>query len=336
MASLDTPTQLTFERSFYIGGYFTAILYGIQLCMFFLTTYFVLYRPSTKGSNSFYLVYSAALLFLWTIALACNAIFGEYMWIDHRDAIPGGPAAYMYANLASWYNTLGTTAGVGLNFLGDALLIYRCYIIWASNWIVVVFPILIYFAAMSMSILLIWSSAQPDANFFQGRSVSFGVPYVSLTISLNIIVTLLICGRLVAVRNRVRAALGEEHARTYTNVVSIIVESAAPFTVLGIAYVVSYARNSPTSFAFVQVWGDFCALSPQLIILRVVMGQGWNKDTAARVTSGLVFNDGEKEVGTKSSSVNDTGINIGLSQISDGAADSLVTPTSTKNAQSLA
>lgn len=28
MASLDTPTQLIFERSFYIGGYFTAILYG--------------------------------------------------------------------------------------------------------------------------------------------------------------------------------------------------------------------------------------------------------------------------------------------------------------------
>lgn len=75
---------------------------------------------------------------------------------------------------------------------------------------------------------------------------------------MNIIVTLLICGRILALRNRVRAVLGVEHAKTYTNIVSIMVESAAPFTILGIAYVVSYARNSPTSFAFVQVWGDFC------------------------------------------------------------------------------
>lgn len=98
-----------------------SLLAGIQLCMFFLTNYFVIYHPS-KRSSSFYIVYSAALLFLWTIALACNAIFGELVWIDHRD-VPGGPAAYFDENISAWYNTLGTAAGVCLNFLGDALLV---------------------------------------------------------------------------------------------------------------------------------------------------------------------------------------------------------------------
>lgn len=211
----------------------------------------------------------------------------------------------------------------------------------------------------AMSILLIWSSAQPNANFFQGQSVSFGVPYVALTISLNVIVTLLICGRLLAVRNKVRAVLGAEHAKTYTNVASIIVESGTPFTILGIAYAVSYARNSPTSIAFVQVWGDFCvwrrllffyfncsdtiriqALSPQLIILRVALGRAWSKDTVTRI-SGMVFEDHEKARGTRTSTgVSHTGINIGLrpSQgITDSLGlDSLATPTSTKNDQTFA
>ncbi|KAL0071713.1 hypothetical protein AAF712_000635 [Marasmius tenuissimus] len=136
-----------------------------------------------------------------------------------------------------------------------------------------------------MSLLLVYESAQPGANFFKGHVVDFGVPYTALTISMNIIVTLLICGRLVAVKNKIQHTLGPHHARMYTSVIAIMVESAAPFTILGIIYVITYARHSPTSIAFVQVWGDFCALSPQLIILRVAMGHAWSKDTSEQLTS---------------------------------------------------
>jgi len=38
-----------------------------------------------------------------------------------------------------------------------------------------------------MAILLIYESAIPGASFFAGDSVSFGVPYFWMTISLNII-----------------------------------------------------------------------------------------------------------------------------------------------------
>ena len=41
-------------------------------------------------------------------------------------------------------------------------------------------------------------------------------------------------------------------------VVACLLESALPFTVLGIVYVITYARKSPYSFAFLQVWADFC------------------------------------------------------------------------------
>lgn len=109
-----------------------------------------------------------------------------------------------------------------------------------------------------MSILLIYESAQPGANFFVGHAVDFGVPYISLTISLNIIVTGLICGRLLYLRNEVNKILGPTHAKMYTSIIAILVESAALFTILGIVYVVVYARKSQTSIALVQVWGDFC------------------------------------------------------------------------------
>ncbi|KAJ7124760.1 hypothetical protein C8R43DRAFT_1135441 [Mycena crocata] len=284
---LDTPAQLAFERAFYIGSYVTAILFGMELFMFFLSSYFLLHSSDARKESFFYISYSSVMLLLWTTASSCNAIFGQFIWIDHRDVL-GGPAAYLDDHLSAWYNTLGTVAGICMNFLADGLLLYRCYIIWGSSWKIIVLPVIIYFGAMSMAILLIYESAIPGASFFSGDSVSFGVPYLWMTISLNLILTTLICGRLLSVRNRVRSILGEQYCQTYTGVVAVLLESALPFSVLGIVYVISYARNSPYSFAFLQVWADFCAISPQLIILRVATGKAWSKDTVASV-SVLVF-----------------------------------------------
>ncbi|KAJ6626904.1 hypothetical protein B0H10DRAFT_2210784 [Mycena sp. CBHHK59/15] len=290
---LDTPPEFAFERSLYIGSYITAILYGMQLFMFVLSNYFLLYSSAEARKESFfYIFYGTVMLLLWTVASSCNALFGQLIWIDNRDVM-GGPAAYLIANLSAWYNTLGTVAGICMNFLADGLLLYRCYIIWGSSLHIIALPVLIYFAAMSMAILLIYESAIPGASFFSGDSVSFGVPYFWLTISLNIIVTSLICGRLLSVRNRVRTILGEQYCRTYTGVVAVLLESALPFTVLGIIYVISYARNSPYSFALLQIWADFCAISPQLIILRVATGKAWSKDTVASVSK-LIFDQHEK------------------------------------------
>ncbi|KAJ7151471.1 hypothetical protein C8R46DRAFT_1349506 [Mycena filopes] len=303
---LDSPTELSFERSFYIGSYLTAVLYGMQLVMFFLSNYFLLYSSSDARRESFfYIFYSSTMLILWTIASSCNAYFGEQIWISHRD-VPGGPAAYLNANLSASYNTLGTVTGICMNFLADGLLLYRAYVIWGSSFKIIALPVVLYFGAMSMAILLIYESAIPGASFFDGDSVSFGVPYFWMTISLNIITTALICGRLLAVRNRVRAILGEQYCQTYTGVVAVLLESALPFTALGIVYVISYARNSPYSFAFLQIWADFCAISPQLIILRVAMGKAWSKNTVASV-SVLVF-DHRAEKGQ----MNDTGIGLDI------------------------
>ncbi|KII95584.1 hypothetical protein PLICRDRAFT_26010 [Plicaturopsis crispa FD-325 SS-3] len=262
--------------------------------MYFMANYYMLTVARARKNAKVYITYGTVILILLTIDISTNAIFGQLMWIEHRD-VPGGPAAYMGENLTLWVNTLGTASGVAVNFMGDALLLYRCFFIWSSDWRVVALPFLIFVGSFSMAIISVYESGQPGASFFAGKSVDFGVPYTSLTISFNIIVTLLICGRLLGYRNQMRALLGAEHARTYTSLAAMVVESAAPFTILGIAYVVSYARNSPTSIGFVQIWGKFCAISPQLIILRVAMGKAWSKDTVDQLTNtNIQFSENNK------------------------------------------
>lgn len=161
------------------------------------------------------------------------------------------------------------------------------------------------------AILELVASFKPGGFFFGKKSVNFGIPYYALTISLNIIVTSLICLRLFSLSRVVRQTMGEAHARTYTSVAAIMVESAAPYSLFGIAFLIPYARGSLVSITFGQVWAKITVrfsifpdprraysnsvlfpqcLAPSLIILRVVTDKAWTKETFAQTgTAGAGF-----------------------------------------------
>jgi hypothetical protein len=103
----------------------------------------------------------------------------------------------------------------------------------------------------------------PSGNFFGGRALIFGTTYYAMSISLNIILTLLICARLVYLSRIMRATFGSDHenARLYTGIAAMMAESAAPYTLVGIMFLIPYARQSQVSNAFGQVYAKL-AVSP--------------------------------------------------------------------------
>lgn len=276
------------ERSWYIGNTIFAILYGLQISMYFQSVYYLNLNVGKENhkSKAFYIAYSTALMILITIALAANLFFGQAMWIEHRD-VDGGPVAYFAGNIAAWYNTFGTAADVTANVLGDGLMLYRCFIFWGHVKVAMVLPALIYLASVAMGITTTIQSGLPNGNFFQGITVNFGIPWLVLTIVFNILVTTMIVVRLFSMHKKMESILGAEVSKRYTGLLAILVESALPFTVLGICYLATYIKNLPEALAFADIWGCFVSLSPQAIILRVAMGGGWTKDAFNRLSTGV-------------------------------------------------
>lgn len=97
-------------------------------------------------------------------------------------------------------------------------------------------------------------AGKPKGNFFHGKSINFGTPYYTITIAFNIFVTVLIIIRLRKLRKAVSGAIGEDSARIYTSVASTLIESAAPYSVVGIMFLIPYALGNGTAVAFGQVW----------------------------------------------------------------------------------
>ncbi|KAF9466026.1 hypothetical protein BDZ94DRAFT_284905 [Collybia nuda] len=279
----------TFEHAYYIGNGLSLILYGLDIALYYSTMRNLFLTRNSSSRRYSATILSTASLFMLTIDVSTNAIYGEQAWITFRDSTPGGPPVWIIENFSVWYQVLSTTSVAGLIFMSDGFLIYRFYVIWGSRWVPIMFPGVMYLAGLALAILEIYTTALPGSLFFSGRAINFGLPYYTISIALNVILTVGIVVRVSRLARRMRPSLDQEGLQIYTGVTSMLIESAALYSLFGIVVVIPYGLNVPTAVAFAQVWTKLAAIAPQLILMRISSGKGWSKEVVDRVESDLVF-----------------------------------------------
>lgn len=97
----------------------------------------------------------------------------------------------------------------------------------------------------------------PNSDFFVGRAAQVALAYSSAVIGLNVTLSTLICSRLLWRARAVEHTLGRRIARRYTGAAALVVEAALPYTLFGIAYVVTLGTDSPTSILFLSLYVMF-------------------------------------------------------------------------------
>ncbi|KAG9309623.1 hypothetical protein JVU11DRAFT_10285 [Chiua virens] len=303
-----------FQNSFYIGISLENILYGIELFLYFKTMWILLTSRSARDtSNAFYAMFSSVMLFLVTIWVASQALFGEKMWILDV-SYPGGPEKYYKKYISAWYMDCGTTAVILLQLMTDGLMIHRCLIIWDSYRIIVI-PSILWLGCLGLGILVDWTTSSRGGDFFSGFGAQLGFAYYTVAVVLNTTLTCLICYRILRQGKIVQKQLGHEYASLYFSVVTLFVESVFPYTVSGIAFLVSLGMGSSTSVAFISVYFLMMCVSPQMLILRVIMGRAMD-DQMIRQPSSIKFSSGA-DTGTITQTFGTIEANVHLQTLSN-------------------
>ncbi len=96
----------------------------------------------------------------------------------------------------------------------------------------------------ALSILTLFQASRPESSLWTNTTIVMAVPYFSISVSLNILLTLLLVGRLWYMSERAKRTIGREHAATYTSIATMLVESAVPYAIAGLVFIITYARNS--------------------------------------------------------------------------------------------
>ncbi|KAI0690661.1 hypothetical protein C8T65DRAFT_745725 [Cerioporus squamosus] len=275
------------QHSWYVVHFIDVMLYGMALLLYFQTaTQMLKLRKSERTSmDKFMMGFVTVLLVLNTIYWSAQVYFGEMMWITHAD-YPGGPDAYLSAYTSVWYQTWGTTACIASNLMSDALLTYRCFVIWNSKRVVIL-PGIIWFSSLAFGVGLLYESGRPSGEYFVGVTTIFVTAYTASTFAFNVLVTSLICGRIIFVGRSMRA-YGAADMKVYAGTVAVVVESALPFTIFSVVYLITYAMGSGIAYAF-SFYAMFTFISPLMITSRVISRRAWTRKSGMLFTTTISY-----------------------------------------------
>ena len=94
-------------------------------------------------------------------------------------------------------------------------------------------------------------------NPYVTNGVNFTLPYLSLSLALNIILTIAIVLRLLTFRYRIVSVLGPQYGTQYTSIAAMIVESAALYSAVSITFLVLFGIGNPVSQVLIQSLNQF-------------------------------------------------------------------------------
>ncbi|KAK7058767.1 hypothetical protein VNI00_001391, partial [Paramarasmius palmivorus] len=265
------------EQSDFAGIQLSQICYGFTIVLFFKCMGCLLWPKHGRERNYPLAAYTFILFGLGTIFTAMNVRLMQLSFINNRE-FPGGPEAYSSSMFNTWRGLVPNASFIVANWMADGLLLFRCKVIWQGHQWILALPILLYLADISVAIIYLYQVSQPNATLFTKSAVDFGLPYFSLTTTLNILLTLLISIRLLVHHRRmVRAQTNQSwKGLSYIPIISMLVESSAIYAIFSILFIGLYAAGSSAAYIFLPVLSQTQIIAPLLIISRVATRKAWS------------------------------------------------------------
>ena len=86
--------------------------------------------------------------------------------------------------------------------------------------------------------------------------------------ALNIFLTLLLVSRLLYMRHKITSTLGAQYGKTYTGIATMVLESALPYGLVSLIFIVLYSIQNIANLLFLPllVQVQVCFPRPRLLI----------------------------------------------------------------------
>lgn len=131
-----------------------------------------------------------------------------------------------------------------------------------------------------MGVLWTLQSSSPGLSFYSALPLAYGTSYYAISLSVNMVLTILIILRLLHYRRTVVSVMSAEHAKHYVSLATVLVESAALYSVFALLFLVTYAVNNPLNQVFLSI-----AQASQVRLLITIIFSCWQKTEPIAVDS---------------------------------------------------
>ncbi|KAK0444693.1 hypothetical protein EV421DRAFT_1902758 [Armillaria borealis] len=272
-----------------------ALCHGIYTCILSLTLWTIFSSKQARSKARNFMAFIIILLYISaTIFLAFNWAYVIHAYIKSGETyvtVLQALGSSLQAQTFRWVS--GITSGINTD-IADAIMIWRCWIVWGRRWIVVILPILLFLGQGVFGCFALHADLYETSNWSttpDKSEVNWTTMYLSFSLGTTLLCTTLIIYRIVTVRRSpdgISAA-----ARAYRGIVEILVESALLYAVSLILFIVLIARGGAASAYPQIIYVTITGIAPTLIVARVASGQARPNDSwQASNVSALQFGSG--------------------------------------------
>ncbi|KIP07252.1 hypothetical protein PHLGIDRAFT_19240 [Phlebiopsis gigantea 11061_1 CR5-6] len=246
-----------------IGFAVQSLLYGAYCILFIASGCILYYIRKSRGANKVVIGLSILLFVSCTLHYATE--FNHfYVFLASHGTIEG------LAN-ESPAGIISDIAVSTTDFLGDLILIYRCWVIWQHNYYVIILPLLAASAGLILS-AVIGAFVTGTTGLAVGRViVPMGLASFILPLCTNVMVTTLIIGRIWYMTHEAATFSMQRNSATQ-KAMNIIIESGALYFAVQCVFVVTYAMQHPAEYAMILITPPIYGISSTLIIIHLGLG----------------------------------------------------------------
>ncbi|KAI0760375.1 hypothetical protein C8Q74DRAFT_1208445 [Fomes fomentarius] len=267
---------LSNDLSALVGFACEAVFWGVYVVLFLTSIVLLLRRASTRSVN---LPIFIANVFLFG---SCTAHFA--LEFDHFFRTLSATGVRGFADETA--KLMGADILISLSdFLGDLILIYRCWVIWNKNLWVVFFPFLT--AAGGFACIIVVAHfvlmLSPSSPVPPAAIVPLGMAGYVLPLATNAMATALIVAKLWLTASRAEKRVGTRMrgtARAAQRAVAIIVESGLLYLVTQLVFAVLFGLGHPAQAILAVIAVQIYGIAPTLIIIQVALGISTEQTTA--------------------------------------------------------
>ncbi|SJL04753.1 uncharacterized protein ARMOST_08123 [Armillaria ostoyae] len=259
--SLDTDLNSRILYSL-LTGLYTGIV-AVTLWSIFTNKSRPIGRAMVVVITLLYIVTIIDFALIWTNIHSVFVKYGQNFWTE---------ISFYYSPGVKTIISAGTVSAVG-TVLADSTMIWRCWIVWGRQWVIIVLPVLFLLGSIAFKIV----GEYQDFTISNSYTFDF-VLYASFLLATTLWCTVLIIYRIVTVSRAGGEAMGGG-VRAYLRLIEVLVESSALYLICLLLYVGFYATNSWMGPYFDILAGSARGIAPTLLVGRVAAGHARPDDS---------------------------------------------------------
>ncbi|KAI0669111.1 hypothetical protein C8Q78DRAFT_1071091 [Trametes maxima] len=267
-------------RAELIALFLESMLFGAFTVLYAIAIWILLYREKLRGRSTLNRMLFGTTTIMWVLSVAhlaidvVRAVQGFVVW----GGTPNGTNSF-YARISDPTEVAKNVIYISMTLVADSFVTYRLFVVWNRVWWILVVPcvLLVATAIAGYGACVEIGLAKEGNAIFADNLQPWIRAFFSLSLTTNLLATLLIAARIMWSNRRVRkyrasgAAVGSHWEVVETMIQSAAVYSAALASLLG-----TYLAGSNAQYVCLDALQPLIGVVFTLIIIRVGLGYTMN------------------------------------------------------------